>query len=62
MYDVLYIGGGNARLLEPPLPKNVKTVSNKAGITGGVRAWDWQMDHAFDEKLPTFDPAMAKRG
>lgn len=62
MYDVLYIGGGNARLLEPPLPKNVKTVSNKAGITGGVRAWDRQMDHAFDEQLPTFDPAMGKRG
>ena len=56
MYDVLYIGGGNSRLIEPPLPKNVKTVSNKAGITGGVRAWDKRMDHAFDKPLPAFKP------
>jgi polyphosphate glucokinase len=40
-YDMLYIGGGNARLIEPPLPANVKIVSNMAGITGGVRLWDW---------------------
>jgi polyphosphate glucokinase len=60
MYDVLYIGGGNARLLEAPLPDNVKTVSNKAGITGGVRAWDKRMDHAFDESLPSFGQASQK--
>ena len=42
-YDMLYIGGGNARLIEPPLPANVKTVSNMAGITGGVRLWDGRM-------------------
>lgn len=34
-YDMLFIGGGNAHLLEPLLPANVKTVSNEAGITGG---------------------------
>ncbi len=62
MYDVLYIGGGNSRLIEPPLPKNVKTVSNKAGITGGVRAWDKQMDHAFDKPLASSDPAIVKKG
>ncbi|MGH8528031.1 MAG: ROK family protein, partial [Gammaproteobacteria bacterium] len=38
-YDTLYIGGGNAELIEPPLPANVKIVSNTAGITGGVRLW-----------------------
>jgi polyphosphate glucokinase len=32
-YDTLYIGGGNAELIEPPLPANVKIVSNTAGMT-----------------------------
>jgi polyphosphate glucokinase len=49
-----YIGGGNAELIEPPLPAKVKIVSNIAGITGGVRLWDGRMDHAFDEKPPAF--------
>jgi polyphosphate glucokinase len=54
-YDSLYIGGGNAELIEPPLPANVKIVSNTAGITGGVRLWDGRMDHAFAElNLPAF--------
>lgn len=48
MYDTLYIGGGNSRLIEPPLPPNVKIVSNEAGITGGVRVWDDRMDHLFE--------------
>ncbi len=48
-YDMLYIGGGNARLLETPLPDNVKTVSNEAGITGGVRVWDKRLDQDFME-------------
>jgi polyphosphate glucokinase len=46
-YDMLYIGGGNARLIKPPLPGNVTLVSNEAGITGGVRLWDKRMDDAF---------------
>lgn len=49
MYDTLYIGGGNSRLINTPLPPNVKLVSNEAGITGGVRAWDRRMDHLFEE-------------
>jgi polyphosphate glucokinase len=54
-YDMLYIGGGNAGLIEPPLPAKVKIVSNIAGITGGVRLWDTRMDHAFVElNLPAF--------
>ncbi|QBR70460.1 chromosome partitioning protein ParA [Beijerinckiaceae bacterium] len=47
LYDVLYIGGGNAKLIDCPLPANVKIVSNSAGITGGVRLWDRRMDPAF---------------
>jgi polyphosphate glucokinase len=52
-YDMLYIGGGNARLIDAPLPARVKTVSNEAGVTGGVRLWDPRMDHVFEER-PTF--------
>jgi polyphosphate glucokinase len=53
-YDTLYIGGGNAQLIEPPLPANVKIVSNTAGITGGMRLWNERMDHAFAEQQPPF--------
>jgi len=48
-YDTLYIGGGNARHLEQPLPDRVKIVSNEAGITGGVRLWDKRMDVVFED-------------
>jgi len=53
-FDVLYIGGGNAKLLKGPLPKNVKIVSNLAGISGGVRVWDRRMKHAFEPHSPAF--------
>ena len=39
-YDVLYLGGGNARHLSVDLPRNVRTASNVNGITGGVHLWD----------------------
>jgi polyphosphate glucokinase len=57
MYDTLYIGGGNARLLEPSLPANVKIVSNEAGITGGVRVWDCRVDHLFEAPPTAFEIA-----
>jgi polyphosphate glucokinase len=47
--DTLYIGGGNARHLKLHLPKNVRIVSNEAGITGGIRLWDAKLDHMFDD-------------
>ncbi|HVZ10706.1 ROK family protein [Rhodopila sp.] len=46
-YDMLYIGGGNAKHLTLDLPPNVKLVSNEAGITGGVRLWDPRLDPVF---------------
>ncbi|MCI0600163.1 MAG: ROK family protein [Beijerinckiaceae bacterium] len=49
-YDVLYIGGGNAKLIKTSLPANVRVVSNTAGITGGVRLWDKRMDQAFSRQ------------
>lgn len=45
--DVLYLGGGNARKVALQLPDNVKIVSNIAGITGGLRLWDPDMEEHF---------------
>jgi polyphosphate glucokinase len=36
---MLYLGGGNARLLDIPLPKNVKITPNVAGLLGGFALW-----------------------
>ncbi|HXT81511.1 MAG TPA: ROK family protein [Acetobacteraceae bacterium] len=46
-YDTLYIGGGNAKNIDLDLSGNIRTVSNEAGITGGVRLWDKALDVAF---------------
>lgn len=46
-YDTLYIGGGNAKVIDFDLPPGVQVVSNDAGITGGVRLWAPQLDDAF---------------
>ena len=45
--DTLYVGGGNARRIAFELPPQVKTVSNAAGVTGGVRLWEPDMDDFF---------------
>jgi len=39
-YDKLYVGGGNARLLDGKLPPNVKIVSNMEGLLGGIKLWN----------------------
>ncbi|MCL2427924.1 MAG: ROK family protein [Alphaproteobacteria bacterium] len=49
-YDALYIGGGNAKHVTLALPDTIRTVSNEAGITGGVRLWDARYDRTFPEK------------
>jgi polyphosphate glucokinase len=39
-WRVLYLGGGNSRLLRPEeLPSNVRIAPNSAGLTGGVALW-----------------------
>ena len=38
-YRLLYLGGGNAEKLETHLPRNVKIVSNLAGLLGGIKLW-----------------------
>ena len=46
LWDHLYVGGGNARVLSPEviavLGDDVVIVPNTAGIVGGVRAWELQ--------------------
>jgi polyphosphate glucokinase len=39
-FDLLYLGGGNARHLAVDLPKGVRIASNDNGITGGIHLWD----------------------
>jgi len=37
----IYVGGGNARLLDPTsFPEHVRIVDNVAGLLGGVRLWE----------------------
>ena len=38
-FDHLYIGGGNAKHLSFPLPRDVSVVSNIDGLTGGIELW-----------------------
>jgi polyphosphate glucokinase len=38
-YDQLYIGGGNARVIDFKLPDNVKVISNLEGLLGGIALW-----------------------
>jgi len=49
-FDTLYIGGGDAQALDMKLPKDVRIVSNDAGIAGGVRLWDSRLDDAFAQQ------------
>ena len=37
--DVIYLGGGNARVLKGKLPSNVRVIDNLAGLLGGVALW-----------------------
>ncbi len=40
-FDTIYLGGGNAKHLDPEqLPTHARVVDNTAGIVGGVRLWD----------------------
>lgn len=39
-FELLYIGGGNATVIDFSLPVDVHLVSNETGVTGGVRLWD----------------------
>ena len=36
---LLYLGGGNSRLVSRPLPRRVRVVANIAGLLGSIRLW-----------------------
>jgi polyphosphate glucokinase len=38
-YDMLHIGGGNAKLLSPPFPPRVRIFEAVEGLAGGARLW-----------------------
>lgn len=46
-FDRMYIGGGDAKVIDFDLPEDVRVVSNDAGILGGVRLWDERLDVDF---------------
>jgi polyphosphate glucokinase len=49
-YRVLYLGGGNARLLEGSgLPENVKITPNAAGLLGGIALWAHDAPSTLDK-------------
>ncbi len=60
-YDILYVGGGNAKRLATPLPEEVRIISNETGVTGGVRLWDRRHDAMFAEPAPAFALAASAR-
>jgi len=39
-YDVVHIGGGNAKKLRAELPKNARVFDNVDGMRGGIRLWE----------------------
>lgn len=55
--DRLYVGGGNARKIAFELSAQVRAVSNTAGITGGVRLWEPQLDELFGSEPMARMPA-----
>ena len=59
--DTLYVGGGNARKLEFELPRQARIVSNAAGVTGGVRLWEPEMDEFFAGEANAQMPLAAGR-
>jgi polyphosphate glucokinase len=38
-YEYLYIGGGNAKKIDIELCANIKVISNKLGLLGGIALW-----------------------
>jgi polyphosphate glucokinase len=58
-YDVLYIGGGNAKKLSISLAPNQKVIPNIAGLLGGIAFWN--MDNPETAKA-TRTPKSSRRG
>lgn len=59
-FDILYLGGGNARKLRLDLPPDIRIVDNSAGITGGIRLWDERHDPHFAPARPARPAVVAE--
>lgn len=46
-FDRLYLGGGNTRLIDFDLPRDVKVTPNADGMIGGIHLWDTVLDLIF---------------
>lgn len=55
-YDLLHLGGGNAKKIDVELPKHATVGSNFAGLLGGIALWR-EPPHGSDAE----PPASAKR-
>jgi polyphosphate glucokinase len=58
-FDHLYLGGGNAKKLDFPLPPDVTIVSNTDGLTGGIRLWREEPQPAVAIEPPSGEPDQA---
>ncbi|MGZ3459909.1 MAG: ROK family protein, partial [Archangium sp.] len=53
----LYLGGGNAKHIDFPLPPNVKLTENVAGLLGGFALWkDEPLPRCASTPLPRWSP------
>ncbi|HUC11632.1 MAG TPA: ROK family protein [Stellaceae bacterium] len=70
-FDHLYIGGGNAKDVNFPLPHDVSVVPNTDGLTGGIELWREMPVHiaagtgavsvpAGETTAPPLDPAAGR--
>ncbi len=48
-YRVLYLGGGNSRLIHFALPPNARIIENVSGLLGGFRLWQ---PHSSSDPTP----------
>lgn len=51
-YDRLYIGGGSTDKLTIPLEDNIHLFTNKDGIKGGARLWDFEDKYHISTNYP----------
>jgi len=58
-FDHLYLGGGNAKKLDFPVPPDVTIVPNTDGLTGGIRLWRMQPQLAVTAEPPPGEPDQA---
>ena len=58
-FDHLYLGGGNAKKLDFPLPPDVTIVPNTDGLTGGISLWREEPRTAVAIEPPSGEPDQA---